>query len=66
MYSNYCPPRVYELFKEGTNGYRLGKFFQTPSVLPWVSRPSLDYPTVNPPIQIFMWDGKSSDNVSHG
>ncbi len=57
-HSNYCPPGVYAVFQDGTNGYWLGKFFQTPPLFPWLSRPSLDYPTVNPPIRIFIRDGK--------
>jgi hypothetical protein len=34
-------------------GYRLVAKFQTPRLLPWLNRPFLSYPTVNPPVQIF-------------
>ena len=58
QHSNYCPPGVYAVLLGGTDGYRLGKFFQTPRLFPWLSRPNLDYPTVNPPIRIFIRDEK--------
>jgi 4-amino-4-deoxy-L-arabinose transferase-like glycosyltransferase len=54
VYSAFCPPKIYESLLDGTLGYRLAAFFQTPPLLPWVRRPALDYPTVNPPIHIFV------------
>jgi hypothetical protein len=48
-----CPPPIYQDLLNGTLGYRLAADFQTPSLLPWVRRPSIDYPVVNPPIRIF-------------
>ena len=56
-YSHTCPPAIYEALQQGTIGYRRVAFFQTPALLPWVKRPALDYPSVNPPIQIFAASG---------
>jgi hypothetical protein len=53
-YSNTCPPQIYEGLLKGTMGYRLVAYFQTPPLFPWIQRPALDYPTVNPPIRIFL------------
>lgn len=48
-----CPPEIHALLEAGTIGYRRVAFFQSPPLLPWVRRPPLDYPTVNPPIRIY-------------
>lgn len=48
-----CPSEIYALLEAGTIGYRRVAFFQSPPLLPWVRRPPLDYPTVNPPIRIY-------------
>jgi hypothetical protein len=52
-YSGACPPAVYAALLDGTLGYHLAAYFQTPSLFPWLTRPALDYPVVNPPIRIF-------------
>jgi hypothetical protein len=52
-YSRTCPAAIYDGLLEGRYGYRLAAYFETPSVLPWIRRPALDYPSVNPPIRIF-------------
>jgi hypothetical protein len=52
-YNFTCPPEVYRGLLAGEYGYRLAAMFETPPLLPWVRRPSLDYPSVNPPIRIF-------------
>jgi hypothetical protein len=52
-YSRACPTRVYQGLQDGSLGYKLNAFFQTPSLFPWLRRPELDYPVVNPPIHIF-------------
>lgn len=52
-YSGTCPPLIYEGLLSGTLGYELAAYFETPSLFPWVQRPPLDYPTVNPPIRVF-------------
>ncbi len=52
-YSATCPPAVYEALQTGRAGYRLAGLFQTERLLPWVGRPELDHPDVNPPIRIF-------------
>jgi hypothetical protein len=48
-----CPPEIFRGLMEGRFGYQLAARFETPPLLPWVSRPRLDYPSVNPPIHIF-------------
>lgn len=48
-----CPQAIIDGLYEGKLGYRMAAHFETPVLLPWVHRPVLDYPTVNPPIQIF-------------
>ncbi len=53
-HSAACPPAIYEGLVNGTLGYRLAEHFESPSLIPWIRRPSLDYPTVNPPIRIFV------------
>ena len=52
-YPASCPPSLVEGLDSGRLGYRLAASFQTPSAFPWVRRPLLDYPTVNPPIRIY-------------
>ncbi len=52
-YDASMPPSLYETLTAGTAGYRLAAFFQTPPLIPWLPRPALDYPSVNPPIRIF-------------
>ncbi len=52
-HSASCPPRVYEKLLDGSLGYELVAFFQTPRLFPWLPKPELDYPTVNPPIRVF-------------
>ena len=58
-YSHTCPPEVYEGLVTGRFGYHRVASFQTPPLMPWVRRPELDYPAVNPPIQIFAPVGMS-------
>lgn len=48
-----CPPEIADGLRQGRFGYRLAEKFETPALLPWVRRPALDYPTVNPPIRIY-------------
>lgn len=48
-----CPPEIYQQLLDGSLGYRLVRHFKTPPLLPWVRRPALDYPSVNPPIRVF-------------
>ncbi|MGH7818647.1 MAG: ArnT family glycosyltransferase [Candidatus Binatia bacterium] len=54
IYSDYVPPEVWEGLVDGSLGYRLAAQFQSPRLLPWLERPFLSYPTVNPPVQIFV------------
>jgi hypothetical protein len=53
-HSASCPPAIYDALVDGSLGYRLGADFRTARLLPWLPRPALDYPTVNPPIRIFV------------
>lgn len=53
-YAASCPPAVFAALMDGSLGYEEGAYFETPPLLPWVRRPDLDYPTVNPPIRIFV------------
>lgn len=48
-----CPPAVYRSLEAGTLGYRRVALFQTPALIPFLRRPELDYPVVNPPIRIY-------------
>lgn len=48
-----CPPAVYRALEDGSLGYRQVAFFQTPALLGWARRPSLDHPVVNPPIRLY-------------
>lgn len=52
-YNITCPPEIYQQLLAGSLGYELAQQFHTPPLLPWVNRPPLDYPSVNPPIRIF-------------
>ena len=52
-YTASCPPATFRALEAGTIGYRPAAFFQSPALLPFVSRPALDYPVVNPPIRIY-------------
>jgi hypothetical protein len=45
---------VFERLVDESLGYRLVARFQTPRLLPWLDRPFLSYPSVNPPVQIFL------------
>ncbi len=47
------PPALYRRLVAGSLSYVPAATFQTPPLLPWVHRPRLDYPSVNPPIRIF-------------
>lgn len=49
-----CPPAIADGLREGRYGYQLAEKFETPPFLSWVRRPALDYPTVNPPIRIYL------------
>lgn len=47
------PPAVYDRLASGTLGYSLAATIETPGLLPW-QRPDLDYPSVSPPVRIFI------------
>jgi hypothetical protein len=53
-HSASCPPEIYQGLLDGSLGYQQAAYFETLSLLPWVQRPKLDYPSVNPPIRIFV------------
>lgn len=48
-----CPPEIYRRLRDGSIGYSLAAQFERPALFPWIRRPALDYPVVNPPILIF-------------
>ncbi|MDX1576901.1 MAG: glycosyltransferase 87 family protein [Gemmatimonadota bacterium] len=48
------PPEVYGDLLEGRLGYDLAETFRTPRLFPWLPIPELDYPSVNPPIRVFV------------
>ncbi|HEX7070088.1 MAG TPA: glycosyltransferase family 39 protein [Rhodothermales bacterium] len=52
-HAHSCPEPIFQDLLAGSLGYRLAARFETPRLLPWLVRPPLDYPTVNPPIRIF-------------
>jgi 4-amino-4-deoxy-L-arabinose transferase-like glycosyltransferase len=52
-YGGAMPPAIYEDLNEGSLGFGLDTLIQSPPLLPWVRRPPIDYPTVNPPIRIY-------------
>lgn len=54
VHNHTLPPEVFQLLLSGKLGYRLETTIQTPKLFPWLSMPRLDYPTVNPPIRIFV------------
>jgi dolichyl-phosphate-mannose-protein mannosyltransferase len=53
IHSDFLPESVYLRLVDGSLGYQLVAQFQTPRLFPWLDRPFLSYPTVNPPIHIF-------------
>ncbi len=57
-----CPPEAFEALMNGEAGFHLATKLTAPSLVPFVGRPPLDYPTVSPPIWIFVPDdpGKGS------
>lgn len=55
-HSASLPPAVYEALERGRLGYTRAAEFQTRRWFPWLPRPRLDYPTVNPRIQVFTRD----------
>lgn len=48
-----CPPAIYRALEAGTLGYRRVALFETAPLIPFLRRPALDYPVVNPPIRIY-------------
>jgi 4-amino-4-deoxy-L-arabinose transferase-like glycosyltransferase len=47
------PPQLYRRLKRGETPLELVARFETQSLFPWARRPALDYPTVNPPVEIY-------------
>ncbi len=52
-YTASCPPATFRALDAGTMGYRPVALFESPPLLPFIHRPELDYPVVNPPIRIY-------------
>ena len=47
------PPSLFRALESGTLPYRRVARFERAPLLPWVRRPRLDYPMVNPPVHIY-------------
>ncbi|HSA54760.1 MAG TPA: glycosyltransferase family 39 protein [Gemmatimonadaceae bacterium] len=52
-YDATVPPALYRALESGEAPYRRVAFFHTPPLFPFVRRPPLDYPSVNPPVRIY-------------
>jgi hypothetical protein len=52
-YNSSCPPQLCDGLLDGSRGFTLAARFKTAPLFHWQKLPSLDYPTVNPPIHIF-------------
>jgi hypothetical protein len=52
-HSFVLPPQLFSALMAGELEWKLVADFRTPPLFPWLPRPMLDYPTVNPPIRIF-------------
>jgi hypothetical protein len=55
-YGTSCPTGLFEKLRNGSIGFRHTAHFETPPLLAWIRRPRLDYPTVNPPVDVFVRD----------
>jgi hypothetical protein len=53
-YGTTCPNELYQRLLDGRLGYKLEAHFQTPRLMPWLRMPPLDYPSVNPPADVFI------------
>jgi hypothetical protein len=53
VYDASVPPILYQWLQTGEAGMRLAARFETPALIPWIQRPPLDYPSVNPPIELY-------------
>ncbi len=49
-----CPPEIFDDLEAGRLGYEPAATFQTPRLFPWLPTPRLDYPSVNPPIRLYI------------
>ena len=52
-YDATVPAALYRALESGEAPYRRVAFFHTPPLFPFVRRPPLDYPSVNPPVRIY-------------
>lgn len=55
-HSETMPDRVYRGLLEGRYGYEQAYASETTELFPWLPKPPLDYPSVNPPIRVFTPD----------
>jgi hypothetical protein len=53
VYSDYVPADLFRSLVDESIGYRLVAKFQSPRLMPWLDRPFLSYPSVNPPFHVF-------------
>lgn len=61
IYNDYIPEEVYKKLVNQELGYRLVAKFQSKRLFPWIDRPFLSYPTVNPPVHIFARNDRATD-----
>lgn len=54
QHSSFCPEDLYDRLHDGSLGYGLASVFETKSL---VKQQLLDYPSVNPPVRIFVKTG---------
>jgi hypothetical protein len=55
QHSADCPPEVYAALLDGSAGYALAAHFTPPTLMPkLLQHPRLDYPSVAPPVRIFV------------
>jgi hypothetical protein len=54
QHSSHCPDDIYEKLNDGSLGYTLDAMFETNY---FIKQRLLDYPSVNPPVRIFMKAG---------
>jgi hypothetical protein len=52
-YGTTCPVELYNLLQDGSLGYQLAASIVTKPIFSWIQRPPLDFPVVNPRVQIF-------------
>lgn len=60
------PPEIYSELMAGSLGYELAEMFHTEPLFPWLPTPELDYPSMNPPIRVFVPRGSRRSSAVGG